>query len=394
MNNSSVFKIVIFWYIIPFLCLLFYGIYLPNILLILFIFLTGLIISYNYSKNKLINFNINFKFINFLYLSKIIIYSSLFLSIYGLFYFYFIKNGKFTDVRLIYYYKGSVFDSTYLYTFYEILLTPLIIIVLPYVLITEFDSKKYFIFLSFIFIICNIILKQGRFQLLFLLFLFLFYNNYFKFKKKYIFFVSILFFIFSLYIFLNRQIPNFNILNLLTSNNIDYEFLFKYTINYQFYGYLILNSYIDTNIPFGHPYEFNTFSFIFFLFNTFVITKLFGHNIIYPWEVYNLKLSSVGMYASHFNLKINAFSTNFYPLFLDGGYFYIFIYGLISGLIIGVNSQIKFIKILKFLNFYILIFGLYQPVITFFIGFIFQILIFIFLYFILRSNILTKKIIS
>jgi hypothetical protein len=394
LNNTSAFKLIVFWYFTPFLLLLFNDIFLPKILFIIIIFLFGLFLSFNYSKNKIIPYNINIKYVNFLFLSKIIIYTSLILTFYGLIYFFFIKNGKFTDVRLIYYNKGSVFNSNYLFTFYEIFLTPLIIIALPYVIISEFDSKKYFIFLSIIFIICNIILKQGRFQILFLLTLFLFFNYYFNIKKINFLYSSVLFFIFSLYIFLNRQIPNFYFLNLFTSNNIDYEYLAKYTINYQFYGYLILNSYIDTNIPFGHPYELNTPSFIFFIFNTFIFTKFFGFNVIYPWEIYNLKLSSVGMYASQFNLKINAFSTNFYPLFLDGGYLYIFIYGLISGLILGVNSESKFIKILKFLNFYVLIFGLYQPVITFFIGFIFQILIFILLYYILRNNISTRKIIS
>ena len=150
---------------------------------------------------------------------------------------------------------------------------------------------------------------------------------------------------------------------------------------------MILNKSININIPFGNPFEFNTISFIFYILNTFIFSKFIGIKLDYPWEVYNHKLSSIDVYVKEFSININAFSTNFYPLFLDGGFLYIFIFGLISGLIIGLNSDSKFVKILKFLNFYILIFGLYQPVITFFVGLVFQIMILFFLYFTLKNNI-------
>ena len=63
MNNTSAFKLIVFWYFTPFLLLLFNDIFLPKILFIIIIFLFGLFLSFNYSKNKIIPYNINIKYV-------------------------------------------------------------------------------------------------------------------------------------------------------------------------------------------------------------------------------------------------------------------------------------------------------------------------------------------
>lgn len=386
MNNSNVFKLIFIWYVLPFIFLLCSGIFLPKILIILSFFFLGFSLSYFSSSNKHILIPIRVKYFDFIKISKLIVVLSFSLSLYGLIYYFFIVRGRYIDVREVYYNGGSVFQSTYIFTFYEIFLTPIIIIVLPILMINKFKNKRIYIFLTLLFVLIDAFLKQGRFQILFLFFVIIYYNNYFHIKLKNIIGLGFVLLLFSLYIFLNRQIPDFSLVKIFNSYNIiDYSYLSKYTINYQVYGYILLDKFASLNSPLGNFLEFNSLSFVFYILNTFFFIKLFGFKLDYPWEIYNSKIS-LGIFDENFLLQINAFSTNFYPLYLDGGLLYVFIYGLTSGFIVGVNSDIKFLKILKFLNFYILIFGLYQPVITFFIGLIYQILVFILLFYLLKNS--------
>ena len=95
--------------------------------------------------------------------------------------------------------------------------------------------------------------------------------------------------------------------------------------------------------------------------------------IEYPWEARNLDIS-IGTYTPIFDVNFNAFCTNFYPIYLDAGVFGIILFGFLSGFIIAIKSKGQYVNFLKTITVFTLIFGIYQPVITYLVGFFFLVL--------------------
>ena len=100
-----------------------------------------------------------------------------------------------------------------------------------------------------------------------------------------------------------------------------------------------------------------------------LILTRFGVFIYNPWESTNLKLSE-GYYFSSIDSDINAFSTNFLPLYLDFGLIGIFVFGIIAGVILGIKGKSKILNFVQILFLFVIIFGLYQPLILTIYGFI------------------------
>jgi oligosaccharide repeat unit polymerase len=368
-------NLVILWYIIPYIILIGLGTYLPKVSLVLFFFFIPFLSSYIISSQIIINQIIKFR-INIDYILKIAILVSVFLLLFA-FYTVSSQNILSFEIREKYFEDSNIFfGSTYLYTLYNAFLANTVFLSIIWFSVNNYWQNRFFIIVGILFVILDGYLKQGRFQFLYIIFILFVFKKEYKLKTIYIFvfLLSLIFLIFyTLYsrsLILDYTINSF-------FDIFDFNLLMNSTINYQFYGYLYLEKLI-VDVPFyGNLNEFNTISFIFFLINTFFLTKL-GYSYNYPWENYNIELVN-GMYSPLFDSTFNAFSTNFYPLFLDFGIFGIIFFGFISGFLIGVKTNNTNLVFLKILNLFVLLFGIYQPIFTYFIGFIYLFLCLLFL---------------
>jgi hypothetical protein len=268
-----------------------------------------------------------------------------------------------------FYEAKGIFANTILTTLYGSILMPFVIVSIA-ALSFDFNKFKKYVLLGLLILVFDSIIRQGRFQLFFILFFLFYFRDIYKIKFKYILLTVFLAIVFSFYTLYTRVFINdAAIIGL--SDFLGPKVIFDSSLNYQLYGYVFLDSLVENLSPIGKFYEFNLFNQFFYFINTFFLTKV-GLFLHYPWESYNLILDQ-GLYSKHFDFDFNAFSTNFYPIFLDYGFFGIFFYGFFSGYFTAVFSNNKFIQTIKTLNIFVLVFGLYQPVIIYLVGFVYLI---------------------
>jgi hypothetical protein len=314
------------------------------------------------------------------------IYIVLFAFLISLFYLFKISGSDFTNLRADFYSSRGVFSNTILNTLYASFLMPLLIISIIF-LFNYYDYNSKFIYLALLTLLFDAIIRQGRFQLLYILFFLIYFRRHLKIKSKYLILATFIIIVLAFYTLYTRFLINDAAISTL-SDFFNPQVVWNSTINYQVYGYIFLDKLVDKINPFGRFYEMNLFSQFYYLLNTIFLTKI-GLFLHYPWEEHNLILDQ-GMYADVFDFDFNAFSTNFYPIYLDYGFLGILFYGIFSGFLTALQTNNRFIRSIKALNIFILIFGLYQPIIVFLIGFIFLILalyiIFQFLFKILLLN--------
>lgn len=354
---------VLLWYILPILVLFYNQIYVFNSLIILFVFLISYSFSFFFFKKA--QFNV-IKTLNFNVIHKIVLIITLLISV---FYLSKIPGEDLSNLRMDFYEAKGIFSSTILTTLYGSILMPFIIISIT-ALSLSFNKFKKYVIVGLLIIILDAILRQGRFQLLFVLFFLFYFRDIYKIKLRYIFLTAFLGIVFSFYILYTRLFINDAAITDLGDFLVP-KVIFNSSLNYQLYGYVFLDNLVENLCPIGKFYEFNLFNQFFYLINTIILTKI-GLFLHYPWEAYNLILDQ-GVYSKHFDFDFNAFSTNFYPIFLDYGFFGIFFYGIFSGYFTAINSENKFIKTIKTLNIFVLVFGLYQPVIIYLVGFFYLI---------------------
>lgn len=365
LKNSQSFFFILLWYIIPILVLFYNEIYVYNSLIILVIFIIAYAFSFfifkkvHYNRIRILKFNFNI-------IHKILVILSFLISF---FYLSKIPGQDLSSLRMDFYGSKGIFSNTILTTLYGSILMPLILISIT-VLSFNYNRYKKFVYLGFTVLIFDAIIRQGRFQLLYILFFLLYFRDIYKFKLKYILSTILLVVVFSFYTLYTRVFINDAAITDLSDFLVP-KVIFNSTLNYQLYGFVFLDHLVEKLSPIGKFFEFNLFNQVFYLFNTFVLTKV-GLFLHYPWEVYN-RILDVGIYSKYFDFSFNAFSTNFYPIFLDYGFLGIFFYGMFSGFFTAIKSESKFIKIIKSLNMFVLVFGLYQPVIVYLVGFMYLI---------------------
>lgn len=363
LKNREIFVFVLLWYILPMLVLLYNKIYVFNSLIILFVFLVSYSFSFFFFRKA--QFNV-IKTLKFKIFHKIVLIITLLLSV---FYLSKIPGEDLSNLRMDFYEAKGIFSSTILTTLYGSILMPFIIISIT-ALSLSFNKFKIYVIVGLLILILDAILRQGRFQLLFVLFFLFYFKDIYKIKLRYIFLTAFLGIVFSFYILYTRLFINDAAITDLGDFLVP-KVIFNSSLNYQLYGYVFLDNLVENLSPIGKFYEFNLFNQFFYLINTIVLTKI-GLFLHYPWEAYNLILDQ-GVYSTHFDFDFNAFSTNFYPIFLDYGFFGIIFYGIFSGYFTAINSENKFIKTIKTLNIFVLVFGLYQPVIIYLVGFFYLI---------------------
>jgi hypothetical protein len=363
--GTNNYKLVVLWYAVPLLYLILAeGVFLLNSTLILIVFLVALSVGFYSFRKVEIGKPVVYPFLKTFF--KIVFWLTALIQAYG-FYRVLVDGFDLTRYRADFFEAtGGIFKSTYLYTLYNVFLMPLFLLGVMYWLNQDMKIKsvRKLILLAFLVIVLDGVLRLGRFQYLYVVFFF--YLSFRAFGvKKIVFFiilsaVGVISFltIYFRQFFVDAAVDSaFQIVNAQVFRNS--------ILNYQYNGYIFLDNLVESKSIFGHPWEMNTASFGFQFIKT--ITTKFGFDFNYPWESYNLILTE-GMYHEKLDIFFNAFSTNFLPVYLDLGYLGIFGYGLFSGIFLGFRTDNTWIKTLQYLNLFILIFGLYQPVITTLIG--------------------------
>jgi len=365
-KNKNFLVILFLWYLLPFFYLIVVkNIFLPKITLILILYFTGLFVGYKASINHHISSRVTFPKID---LISFIILVTILIQILGLT--KFALEGL--DIR---YRRNEIFSNAYLlfgssmlYTLYNSFLFPAIVCVIIYVFtyrnrkLDQSDIKT--LVLCFLILIADTVLKLSRFPLMFLIFFLFFYNYKIGIKRKYFIVGAVMLILSSQMIVFFRQFYYDNAINSYL-DVFTFEHFDKTIIGYQYYGYLLLDKMIVNKPVLGNPEELNCLAFVFYMLE--ILTTKFGVFISFAWENTNLLLST-GTYIDNAKAYINAFSTNFLPIYLDFGFIGILIFGLYSGFIFGYQTSSRLFMFIKHLFFFIMFFGIYQPIILFFYG--------------------------
>lgn len=366
-TSALLFLIISFWYSIPLLFLFITkNIFLPNATLVLFSFLIGYLISLLASGKLIVTYSRPIYYSQ--KLVKLISYLTLGLQVYCIFKLFYSDFNILQHRNLVWEDPYYLFNSSILFTLYLIFLIPTVIILSIYILSKEYRSFDDLRVLKLLYLIIFIdsVIMLGRFQLMFLLFLL--FLQYRKFSGGYfkLIIFTFLFLIISQFVIFFRQ---FFADSSLDSNIsfITYDYIEKSAIAYQYYGYLMFENLTRGNNVFGNIFSFNTLNFPIYILN--LVGSKFGVTVTNNWEKINLLLSN-GIYLKDFDLQVNAFSTNFLPIYLDFGYLGVFLFGSITGFILSANSKSTLWKFEKYLMFFLVIFGIYQPLILYLYGFV------------------------
>lgn len=367
-SRNKMFGSTILWYLIPFLYVIFSkNIFLVNTAIILTCFFLSLLVGYVLSLKLVVSSRFRIK-INFK--KKIIFFFSIttilqILAIYrmslGSFFIQTLRNDVFSD-------SSFLFGAPQLYTLYNTFLIPSVICFLIYILVNKeyihsITNFKFYYYFGFLILFVDAAIKLGRFPLFYIAFFVFVYRGRFLIKRKTILFLSLILVFISQSILFMRQFyydsSAGSLLSVFSLEQFD-KSLFKY----QYFGFFMLEEFASKSF-FFEGIQLNSFAFIFKMIELF--TTKFGIFIDYSWETINKTLSE-GIYFNDLATSINAFSTNFLPIYLDFGIIGIILFGCFSGFIMGYRTNSPFLRFLKHLNFFILIFGIYQPIILSLLG--------------------------
>lgn len=387
--GTARFWLVFFWYALPFLYVSFVeGVVLYNTAPVLVVFLLGLTFGFFLFNRVCLEPNIPIGSILDKFF-KSVFFTTLLVQLYG---FYRALSDGFDLARYrmdFFEAAGGVFKSTYLFTLYSVFLVPLLLLGTMYWVSKDLYNKKNkrFVLFLFLLIVLDAILSLGRFQYLFVLFFFYLSYKAFGFKKVALFFGFTAILALS---FITIYFRQFFVDSAVDSavEIVNADVARNSIISYQYNGYAFMDKLLAEKPPLGQPWQLNTPSFG-FLFAKIISTKV-GVDFNYPWESYNLMLTE-GAYDQRLDLLFNAFTTNLFPVFLDLGYPGVLIYGIFSGVLLGFRTKNQILKAVQYLNLFMLIFGLYQPIITMLNGFILQVCMFFLVMYALREYLNSQK---
>lgn len=367
-------KLVIFlilWYFIPLAYLFFFKkIILPFTILTILIFFFSLIIGMSFFKDqKIVSNN---KKISLLYI-KYFLYAIVSLQVFTLFRLIYSGNFNILNHRtLVFSDPDYLFGSSYVFTLYHNFLIPLVLLISIFLISFASLNKKLFN-MALIILFFDAIIMLGRFQLFFIIFLVAIYRLVNKKSNLKLYLYFFLFLIFSQIIVFFRQFFNDSSLDS-SYSFITIEYLEKSILSYQYYGYLIFETYASKTPLWGNITSLNLLNFPIYICS--IVLSKFNIFINNPWEGININLSE-GIYISSIDEYTNAFSTNFLPIYLDFGILGVLLFGLISGMIFGISGESRLLLLSKYLLFFLLFFGLYQPLILSLNGFVLLILVFL-----------------
>lgn len=376
------FILVLLWYLVPFISLcLFEGVWLSNVFLILLFFCAGLTVGFFSFTRVRLDYHFSYELILTRVLCATLWFTAL-VQLYGA-YRLAVDGFDLSTYRDDFFEaKGGIFKSTYLFTLYSVFLIPLVTLSAMYFLNKKtITTSRRYVQLAYFLIAADGILHLGRFQYLTILLL-----VYLSYKQRGIKKRSLLigFALIILFSFVTIYVRQFFMDASMESGLevFNWDVLKKSIINYQYVGYFLLDHYTEGVSFWGNPLEANTLSF-FFLFAKIFVTK-FGLDLTYNWESYSILLTE-GIHVKALNGDYNAFSTNFLPLYLDLGIPGILCFGFFAGAVMAIKTENILLKAIQFLNIYILMFGIYQPLVTKLTGFVLLVAYFIFFIFLIKQ---------
>ena len=362
-SNRKLYIYTIIWYLIPLLYIsLVKEIILPTSITIVSLFFIFMTVGYTLSNKIQLKPRVNLS-IDVYKLTKRIVVLTIALQILAFFRFYNTGINFLVHRNMIFEDADYLFGSSVLLTLYNSFLFPITICLLIYFLNLNLKNvqkkSNILLIIMFLIILFDGLIKFGRFQLLYILFLLFLNKDRLNIKNTHILMLMTFVFVLSFLVIYFRQfysdssVEGFNAI-------FNYTTLVDSVISYQYYGYMMLDK-LTSNVPFfGYVTTGHSFAYLFYLAKLF--TTKFGIFFNFPWENVNLLVSN-GIYFSSIQNSINAFTTNFLPIFLDFGYLGIVFFSLFSGFVLGYKTLSPFFQSTKLIYFFVLIFGLYQPLI-------------------------------
>lgn len=352
---------IFIWYLLPYLYLLFIkGVFLPLTGICLLLFFSSYFISLQFSKN--FHIDSTFKFPSMKWIDGII-FLILLLQIWTIYRLSSQGLNLLSHRNLIWDDPSYLFGNSILLTLYTIFLIPCVVIY-TIILVVKGGQKRIFYLCLFILFIDSIIML-GRFQILYIFFLLVIGSKSYKISFYRFIFIFFLLFVSTQFIIYFRQFFSDSSVDS-PINFITIKYIENSIINYQYFGFLVFERLTSDTPFFGNLFSFNLLNFPFYLLSL-VLTR-FGVFISNPWEGINLKLSE-GYYFASIDSDINAFSTNFLPIYLDFGLMGILVFGIFAGIIFGIRGKSKILNFVQILLLFVIIFGLYQPLILSIYGF-------------------------
>lgn len=252
-----------------------------------------------------------------------------------------------------------LFGSTILFTLYNSFLFPMSLAGIPMVMSLPKVKYKKQLFIAFVMLLLiDAVIKFGRFQILFAIFFLIYFNkklNFTRWKAIAVIAVSI---VAMQYLLFSRQYSGYtDFYTVLFS----WETVFQSAISYNLIGYFVFNEFAS-NPPIDiNPLNFNFLSGYSYYFE--VLLGRFDAYIWYPWKTVNLYLTQ-GIYVSQLGIDVNAFGTNLMPLYFDFWFFGPFMLGIYLGFLSLINAKGVISEALACISMFIMIFGIYQPIVV------------------------------
>jgi len=257
-----------------------------------------------------------------------------------------------------------LFGSSVLYTLYNSFLLPILLFCVPLFMYFLKDDKVYkkpvvYILIAFIvLLLTDGLIRLGRFPVMWILFFIIYFKNYINIRGIKLLFVFLFGVPFMQLILYYRQYSAFvGIYDVLSS----WDILMSSVLSYNMIGFILFNQIANIQPITISPLNFNFLAPYLYYFEVFL--GRFDLQIWYPWKTLNLDLSQP-RYLSELNIIGNAFGTNMLPAYFDYGYLGPFLIGLFLGFLSLINTRGVISWIVPCIAFFVMIFGIYKPVIV------------------------------
>lgn len=271
------------------------------------------------------------------------------------------------------YFDSVIHGSSEAFVLYEQFLVPIGIFLISLWVCRKKNGGWWFIYTT-VFFILDAAIKAGRFPLYYYLFFLGVGHLLGTFRLRFIRIMPILVAlpVFSVYQLLSRK----SFLGETDTGLLTLIFE-KAVLQYHICGFYILDNLMDRPDLNTHSiFPFYTFGYFQYILS--LILRRIGISIEYPQQNLNIALTEV-TYIDPIG-PFNAFSTNILPLYLDGGFIFSFLMFYLLGFLLrsGSGSAVQPLSPINIIAAFVMVFGIFQPVVItgyFFIPIIMYVLI-------------------
>lgn len=255
------------------------------------------------------------------------------------------------------YYDSEIHGTSIGFVLYEQIAIPVGIFIISYWVCKRMKGGLWF-FCTTVFFLLDALIKLGRFPLYFYVFFIIIghYIGTYRQKTYIVIPITVTIVALSVYMVIARQSFIGEVDQDMIMNIFD-----KAVLKYHVAGFYVLDKLKDSNVfKTCSIIPYYTFGYIQYIMS--IIYRRFDIHMEYPQQIFNLTLADsidtkIGVY--------NAFSTNLLPIYLDGGIpFCIIIYFLLGFLFRArFNTQYLFLSPINIIVLFVMIFGIFQPII-------------------------------